>query len=71
MKQLLELIKKMKTGEGSYPEGITTKRQKALWNNRYDWMTEGEIEGNAESCVREIDGYTEYNAHEGWRDSSS
>lgn len=71
MKQLLEFIKKMKTGEGSYPEVITTKRQKALWNNRYDWMTEEEIEGNAESCIREIDRTAEYNAGDGWRDPNS
>lgn len=71
MKQLLELIKKMKTGEGSYPEGITTKRQKALWNNRYDWMMDGESEDAAVSTACVAEEAAEYDAGVNWRDSSS
>ena len=70
-KKGLELIKKMRTGEGSYPEGITTKRQKALWNNRGDWMMDGENEVSAVSTVFEADRAAEYDAGVNWRDSSS
>ena len=71
MKQLLELIKKMRTGEGSYPEGITTKRQKVLWNNRYDWMMDGESEDAAVSVACVAEEAAEYDAGVNWRDSSS
>ncbi|MGN0845537.1 MAG: type I restriction endonuclease subunit R [Kiritimatiellia bacterium] len=71
MKQLLEFIKKMKTGEGSYPEGIKTKRQKALWNNRYDWMTDGESEDAAVSAACVAEEAAEYDAGVNWRDANS
>ncbi|MGN0846606.1 MAG: type I restriction endonuclease subunit R [Kiritimatiellia bacterium] len=71
MKRLLELIKRMKTGEGSYPEGITTKRQRALWNNRSDWMMDDESEAAAVDTVRVAEEAAEYYAGVNWRDSSS
>ena len=71
MKKLLELIKKMRTGEGSYPEGITTKRQKALWNNRGDWKPYDEPETDAQRVVGLADEAAEYDANRDWRDSSS
>ncbi len=71
MKHLLELIKKMKTGEGSYPESITTKRQKVLWNNRCDWMMDGESEDSAVSTACVAEEAAEYDAGVNWRDSSS
>ena len=71
MKKLLELIRKMKSGEGNYPDGITSKRQKALWNNRKDWMIDGESEENAQKAVVAADEAAEYDANRDWRDSSS
>ena len=71
MKKLLELIKKMRTGEGSYPEGITTKRQKALWNNRGDWKPYDEPKADAQRVVGLADEAAEYDANRDWRDSSS
>ena len=71
IKKLLELIRKMKSGEGNYPEAIKSKRQKALWNNRKDWMSEGESDSEAEKAVMEADKAAEYDAGYGWWDSSS
>ena len=71
MKRLLALIRKMKSGEGNYPDGITSKRQKALWNNRKDWMIDGESEENAQKAVVAADEAAEYDANRDWRDSSS
>ena len=61
----------MRTGEGSYPEGITTKRQKALWNNRGDWKPYDEPETDAQRVVGLADEAAEYDANRDWRDSSS
>ena len=71
MKKLLELIRKMKSGEGDYPDGIVSKRQKALWNNRGDWMTYEESEEDAQKAVGLADEAAEYDANRDWRDSSS
>lgn len=71
MKQLLELIRRMKCGAGSYPESLKSKRQKALWNNRKDWMFEGESDADAEKAVIEADNSAEFDAARDWRDSSS
>lgn len=71
MKQLLELIKKMKTGGGNYPEGITTKRQKALWNNRESWMDECLDEKAMVELVLKVDEATEFDAGLDWTDPSS
>jgi type I restriction enzyme R subunit len=71
IKKLLELIRKMKSGAGNYPEAIKSKRQKALWNNRKDWMFEGEDDSEAEKAVIEADTAAEYDAGDGWWDSSS
>ena len=69
--KLLELIRKMKSGAGNYPEAIKSKRQKALWNNRKDWMFEGESDFEAEKAVIEADTAAEYDAGDGWWDLSS
>ena len=71
MKKLLDLIRKMKSGAGSYPEDIKSKRQKALWNNRKDWMFAGETDADAEKAVIQADNAAEFDAARDWRDSSS
>ena len=71
MKKLLELIRAMKSGTGNYPEGIKSKRQKALWSNRKDWMFEGETDAEAENAVIEADKAAEYDAGCEWCNSSS
>ena len=71
MKHLLELIRKMKSGAGSYPASIKSKRQKALWNNRKEWMFEDETDAAAEKAVIEADNSAEFDAARDWRDSSS
>jgi type I restriction enzyme R subunit len=50
MKQMIELIKQAKNGGHSFPEGISTPRQKAYWNNRYEC---GFSEDETEALVQE------------------
>ncbi len=71
MEKLLELIKRMKSGAGSFPDGITTKRQKALWNNRAEWMTDGESEEEAAKKLLLIDESATNDTGLDWRDASS
>lgn len=71
MKRLLEFLKKMKTGEGRWPEEIRTKRQKALWNNRESWIDECLDEKAMVELILKVDDATEFDAGLDWTDPSS
>jgi type I restriction enzyme R subunit len=52
MKQMIELIKQAKNGGHSFPEGISTQRQKAYWNNRVECgFSDDEAEAVAQIAV--------------------
>ena len=71
MAELLALIRKMKSGEGEYPDGVKSKRQKALWNNRTEWLPSGMDEKAAVAAIAKADEAAEFDAPLNWQDSSS
>ena len=70
MRQLIELIKEAKRGGDGYPEGITTPRQKAFWNNRTacGFSTD---DYEAEQQIMVAEDLVEYNARPNFRDPAS
>ena len=70
MRQLIELIKEAKRGGDDYPEGITTPRQKAFWNNRAacGFSTD---DYEAEQQIMMAEDLVEYNARPNFRDPAS
>lgn len=67
---LIALIKETKSGEGNYPEGINSKRKRALWNNRDKWIKNKSDEEIAK-IVLTIDDFITKKAGASWMDRSS
>ena len=69
-KELVRLIKESKHGGVSFPDGISNKLMKALWNNRAIWQPSG----NEEELVRiikEFDQRIYEDAGPDWKDPNS
>ena len=71
MAELLGLIRKMKSSAGEFPDGVKTQRQKALWNNRAEWLPSDMDEKSAVDAIAKADEATEFEAPLDWQDSNS
>lgn len=70
MRALLDIIKKARNGGESFPENITTARDKALWNNREKWSNETD-EKKIISQIKRIEEIIDFDAGMDWKDRSS
>ena len=66
---LIEHIKSIKHGNDA-PDGLITKRSKALWNNRAAWHAP-EYEEKAVTTIKRIDKFIYENAARNWQDPDS
>lgn len=66
---LINHIKAIKHGDDA-PEELTSKRTKALWNNRASWAGSDDEQQTIDT-IKDIDEYVEYNAGRGWQDPTS
>ena len=69
-KMLIALIKETRAGNGDFPDGIKTKRAKALWSNREKWIKNKSDEETAKIVIL-IDDFITKNAGASWQDRSS
>ena len=69
IKALVDHIKAIKHGS-DVPEGLDSKRQKALWNNRSKWSAPEEEEAVID-LIRKIDDFIYQNAALNWQDPDS
>lgn len=69
IKALLDHIKAIKHGNDA-PEGLDTRRSKALWNNREAWHAP-EDRDEAVALIKKIDNFIYINAGLGWTDPNS
>ena len=69
IKALVDHIKAIKHGSDA-PEGLDSKRQKALWNNRSKWNAPEEEEAVID-LIRKIDDFIYQNAALNWQDPDS
>lgn len=66
---LIEHIKAIKHGNDA-PEGLNTRRLKALWNNRAQWNAP-EDKNIAVDIIKKADNFITYNAGRNWQDPDS
>jgi type I restriction enzyme R subunit len=69
VKALIEHIQSIKHGNDS-PEGLTTKRMKAMWNNRAAWNAPEDREETI-GIIKKIDDFIFKNAGRNWQDPDS
>lgn len=69
IKALIDHIKAIKHGNDA-PDGLTTKRMKAMWNNRTVWNAP-EDKDEVISIIKKVDEFIFKNAGRNWQDPDS
>lgn len=70
MRELIKAIKEAQNGGVKFPEGITSKCDKALWNNRAKWFN-SEDEQVIVAAIIQIAEILEFDAGKDWKDAYS